>query len=474
VKSPKFTRQSTRQFTRETGDAVAQPARSLQRKAVGTASDIPPLVNDVLNAPGQPLDAATRAYMEPRLNQDFSAVRIHSDERAAASARAVNAQAYTVGENLVFGSGQYAPQTAQGRKLLAHELAHVAQPQASGAPALSQPGDASEREADHAADAVAAGGTARVGAAGAALQRQPAADDKLQFKPLPPLSGGGSLLDNASPFLAAAAGSTTLDGFDTGKSVLKPEHQKQLASTAANIKTLLDQYPLSTVSVTGYADTVDTVPKNQALGGTRAAAVKQALIELGVPEAIIGTDSKGEGPPQAVKTPDETPNAKNRRVEVQFHPKESPLAPIGPQLTFKPPSAPGKQDEYDPPEKPPTNVFPPRLPGTFDDNPRPPFRPKQPDYFKPIPPLPKSSQPQSAIDIIGKKIIDPVVDKVAGGLSKEIRDKIKDGLRSAVIAGTSKSVRAIAGAEGVTDPQALDALENATKAAIQSKEQTPP
>jgi Domain of unknown function (DUF4157)/Lysine-specific metallo-endopeptidase len=87
----------------------------------------PTTVRDVLRSPGQPLDAGTRAFFEPAFGYDFSRVRVHSDARAAASTQSVNALAYTVGRDVVFGAGQLAPQTTQGRKLLAHELAHVVQ-----------------------------------------------------------------------------------------------------------------------------------------------------------------------------------------------------------------------------------------------------------------------------------------------------------------------------------------------------------
>src|SRR5437879_8758558 len=85
----------------------------------------PPLVDEVLAAPGQPLDAATRADMSTRFGQDFSRVRVHADNRAAESARGIGARAYTVGEHVVFGAGEHHPASAQGRELLAHELAHV-------------------------------------------------------------------------------------------------------------------------------------------------------------------------------------------------------------------------------------------------------------------------------------------------------------------------------------------------------------
>ena len=80
-----------------------------------------------LSQSGQPLDANTRAFFEPRFGTDFSAVRIHTDTQAAESARSVNALAYTVGHNVVFNSGQYTPQSDSGKRLLAHELTHVVQ-----------------------------------------------------------------------------------------------------------------------------------------------------------------------------------------------------------------------------------------------------------------------------------------------------------------------------------------------------------
>jgi hypothetical protein len=177
-------------------DASAEPnggctdcrQKRLQRSARGDGdpwprdpADVPGVVHDVLRSPGRPLDAATRAFFEPRFGQepalrptataraasssgglmisepgdagereadrvaervtrrsdgpprpggpgfDFSRVRVHADAQAAESARAVAARAYTVGHDIVFAAGQFAPTTSAGRGLLAHELAHVAQ-----------------------------------------------------------------------------------------------------------------------------------------------------------------------------------------------------------------------------------------------------------------------------------------------------------------------------------------------------------
>lgn len=76
---------------------------------------------------GQPLPESARTYFEPRFGYDFSQVRIHTDAPAAESARAVNALAYTVAADVVFGAEQYAPETTDGKRLLAHELTHVVQ-----------------------------------------------------------------------------------------------------------------------------------------------------------------------------------------------------------------------------------------------------------------------------------------------------------------------------------------------------------
>jgi hypothetical protein len=103
---------------------------ALQRDEPNTSSaspSAPPIVDEVLGGSGQPLDSSTRAFMEPRFGHDFGNVRVHFDARAAASARSVNALAYTVGHDIVFSDGAFAPDDPPCRSLLAHELAHVVQ-----------------------------------------------------------------------------------------------------------------------------------------------------------------------------------------------------------------------------------------------------------------------------------------------------------------------------------------------------------
>jgi len=136
-----------------------QKTEALQRKTTqfaGQDEKIPPIVDDVVNSSGMPLDEATRAFMEPKFGHDFSKVKVHTDAQAAESARAVNAHAFTVGDDVVFGAGKYSPATAEGTALLAHELSHVVQQESSTQPAvatksISSPSDGAEREADLAA-----------------------------------------------------------------------------------------------------------------------------------------------------------------------------------------------------------------------------------------------------------------------------------------------------------------------------------
>ncbi|HLJ27813.1 MAG TPA: DUF4157 domain-containing protein [Candidatus Angelobacter sp.] len=111
------------------GECEECKQRKLQRqsKEIAGPATAPRVVHEVLRSSGQPLDKQTRAYFEPRFGHDFSKVRIHTDAQAAESARAVNALAYTVGGDVIFGAGRFAPMTNSGRQLLAHELTHVVQ-----------------------------------------------------------------------------------------------------------------------------------------------------------------------------------------------------------------------------------------------------------------------------------------------------------------------------------------------------------
>lgn len=115
---------------------------------------VPAHAMQVVRSPGRPLEPKLRATMESTFAHDFSRVRVHSDDFADASAAALQARAYTLGPHIAFARGAYDPTTEAGRRLVAHELAHVVQQ--SGGHGASGEGEA-EREAAQTADAAEAG-----------------------------------------------------------------------------------------------------------------------------------------------------------------------------------------------------------------------------------------------------------------------------------------------------------------------------
>ncbi|MEQ1529831.1 MAG: DUF4157 domain-containing protein [Methylococcales bacterium] len=143
----------------ETCSRCASEKLQLQRKAYEPTFPeiIPAVVHDVINSPGSTLDSTSMNYMAPRFGQDFSSVRIHTDSRAQESAHSVNAAAYTVGNNIVFGSGQFRPEDPRGKGLLAHELSHVIQQRQGTQNGHFLPDEALEKEADSAASSAMEG-----------------------------------------------------------------------------------------------------------------------------------------------------------------------------------------------------------------------------------------------------------------------------------------------------------------------------
>jgi hypothetical protein len=130
--------------TRVLGSEVADdlPARNSEGRTIHRAPstgnsliDAPRIVERLLESGGRPLDQESRAFFEPRFGRDLNDVRIHTGAEAAESARSINALAYTAGSDIVFGQGRYSPHTEDGKRLLAHELAHTIQ-QSSRAPTI--------------------------------------------------------------------------------------------------------------------------------------------------------------------------------------------------------------------------------------------------------------------------------------------------------------------------------------------------
>jgi len=180
-------------------DALSPAAVLHLQKTAGNASvsaaleeQEPSLVKDVVGSGGgSPLDRDTRGFMESRLGADFSDVRVHTDATASESARSVQAHAYTVGDDVVFQSGKYAPESDSGKRMLAHELTHVVQQRSgpvAGTPApggikISHPSDSFEQSADSTADRVMSSGPAMpapTAAAPASVQREGEEDEEVQ------------------------------------------------------------------------------------------------------------------------------------------------------------------------------------------------------------------------------------------------------------------------------------------------------
>jgi hypothetical protein len=115
---------------------VAQP-KAAGPSSVASEAAAPPVVHEALSSPARPLDPGSRALAEPHIGRDLGDVRVHTDATADRAAHAIGARAFTVGRDIAFAAGEYAPATPTGQRLLLHELAHVAQ-QTEGQPSVQR------------------------------------------------------------------------------------------------------------------------------------------------------------------------------------------------------------------------------------------------------------------------------------------------------------------------------------------------
>ncbi len=180
---------------RDHGDDEEERGIVQAKEEPGAVPRVSPAVQrriESLHGGGQPLSRREREFFEPRFGQDFSNVRLHTDAHAAESAREVRAHAYTLGSDIVFAEGRFAPGTADGMGLLAHELVHVVQQRGASATAMqpmlavNSPGGADEVEADTVARQVMSGADRIMpvqSRPGAALQRAPNIGTDFQMTP---------------------------------------------------------------------------------------------------------------------------------------------------------------------------------------------------------------------------------------------------------------------------------------------------
>ena len=283
-------------------------------------------VNQILRSSGQPMDAPVREFMESRFQQDFSGVRVHTGAQAAESAQALRARAYTVGNHIVFGQGEYAPSQDSGKRVLAHELTHTLQqsPASSGTGMadlkISHPSDVFEQEAEQVAERVmqgrAAGPVQAVGDGVARLQRQ--ADPKY----IPKMN----CVTDAAP---GTGEGTSLVGVSL--KTLSKAHKDQIA---AFYKDWASKEAKDFIAVEGYAssdgskDETERQTWNWRYSCQRAELVGAELVRLGVPRSRIITFAHGET--DQFSGPDSKDAGQNRRVilsTVQVGPKTPPPAP---------------------------------------------------------------------------------------------------------------------------------------------------
>jgi outer membrane protein OmpA-like peptidoglycan-associated protein len=284
--------------------------RALRRAAVNAipaeaTTAVPSSVRETLTTTGEPLDTAARSTMESRFGQDFSGIRVHADPESASSAQAVGAKAYASGEQIAFAPGRYAPETATGERLLAHELAHVVQTRQGGGEA------GAEARASAAASRVAAGETiaaAHLGGAGSGIHLAP--EGQTDTEP-------ARLTVNLE----------TLDGFGLNSAALTSAHRERILSLAATVMSWLDRVPTITIGIAGHTDATGGETDNLGLGQRRAEAVRDALVKEGVPAARLEVVTKGEG---ALKVETQRAEPRNRRVEVQVLGQPMSLTPTTP------------------------------------------------------------------------------------------------------------------------------------------------
>jgi outer membrane protein OmpA-like peptidoglycan-associated protein len=335
--------------------AACEEDETVRKKPAGkaeiAATEAPGTVREILRSSGRPLDASSLAYFEPRFGRDFSGVRVHTGVAAERSAHDVNAHAYTVGPHIVFGAGRFAPKTEEGRRLIAHELAHVVQQGGLGPTGLSA-GSGSRATVTN---------EVQPGTNGTAItpRQKPVPVARLsapliQRQPNPPVikPAGKDLGDPALSRAEEIRLSSTSTGqityglnppmvsfynFAIGQPTLKSEHAAGLKALAAVLKRAASAKLYITAN--GHADSSGEADVNMPLSRRRAIAVQNLLQQ----ESGVAVDPSWFGA-SAPATANDTIDgrSRNRRVDIYLR------APGG--VPRKPEDKP--KDKKPPPEKP--------------------------------------------------------------------------------------------------------------------------
>ncbi len=424
-------------------------------------------VNKVARTPGGELPTAIRRSMKSRFGADFADVRVHVDQPAADAANELGARAFAVDRHIAFSQGAYAPHSAEGRKLLAHELAHVVQQRRGGAAT-----DA-ETRADRAADAATGGGEVdaqQLGGAPVGVQAQP--NDKKpgdkQPSDAPKEPPKAEEKDKADDFEGIKF-SKVLDKFALDKADLTSAHDKAIEEIALGISlhTGLRKRGKARVEIVGHTDTSGEEEHNNKLGQNRADAVKAALEKKLAgdrpPTVEWATRSVGESE-LLVATADKTHEPRNRAVEVlvtiESIPESAPAT--------KPAQTPTTPPILDPRKilRPGSIPIPTNPPPEEDLWKRMEEMQRKIDEYDRKHPREKKSLQDAVIDAVMDSVVDPLVGKLP--VSKSLRDKARKAIRDGLETGSEKACESAIDATGAQGEEA-EALKAACKAAIKMK-----
>jgi Domain of unknown function (DUF4157) len=290
------------QAQRKCAECEDDEESALQRKESGGAAEAPvtspPIVHQALSSPGQPLDAETRAYFEPRFGHDFSGVRIHTGGDAVSATHAVRARAFTLGDRIAFSAGQYSPRSETGRRLLAHELTHVAQQERLG----------------HSSEKML-------------LQREPIeGDDACSQPPLMMTEDEGCSLHN----YGATTWTMRLSNFVIGQHALNPCHEKAITDFVSKANNQATTDPEIggwwVTSIKGHASPEGGEEFNESLGLRRADEVFTKLGNLmdrnqGMATPVSSGEKCGQGAPRS-----DYPYFRAVDIVIEFY-SESPKPP---------------------------------------------------------------------------------------------------------------------------------------------------
>jgi outer membrane protein OmpA-like peptidoglycan-associated protein len=272
------------------GECAECREKRLQRRSTGQTepSTVPPIVHEVLRSPGQPIDLNTRTFMESRFGHDFSHVRVHAGAKATESAKAMSALAYTVGQDVVFGQGQYVPGAVEGKRLLAHELTHTMQqsiqsPNISGL-RLAAANDAPEQEARRAENQFVAGSVfSRIGLAPVQTSVQRACGPNEVGEVTGCIGRGGDISDFGSTSEDWFLFQVDCDLFQPGEKARLEEYAREIGSEEI-------------VAIDGFASEEGMPEFNERLSCARAHAAASVLFAAGVQPSQIEIYMHGATP----------------------------------------------------------------------------------------------------------------------------------------------------------------------------------